>query len=191
LKVVKESLLATRQLSEQADPETARIHTTVPSIAGQVIDAETRFAVDNVEVVLDNVSATTTDSRGVFFFRDIPEGPHSLTISHGGYTPKLMAVSNGTLDNQVSLSREFTDDENCRSTLVWADDKSTPAAYVPVSVGGETRITNSDGSFLSSSTIEVVEVSLPRGRTCVARRSSGGSFFIPAEFTPGTSVFSM
>ena len=64
------------------------------SVFGSVIDASTGKYLEGADVTVDGTSISTSSAReGAFQLRDVPAGPHTVTVAYPGLETKSMPVS--------------------------------------------------------------------------------------------------
>ena len=143
--------------------------------AGRVVDDDDDRALAGAELFVDGAAAGRADARGVFLARDLAAGERTIRIEAGGYTPwegtveAAAPMRGGALEPlEVRLRREkagaVSTGLRVEGTLRHADGR--PAAYVPVTMGGRTAVTDAEGRY-------VFEVEEESGRMVLLPPESG------------------
>lgn len=74
------------------------------TVSGKVVSAESGHPVDGANVRVDHsLAGCSTNASGEFTLRDLPEGAHSLSITHVGYAPKAVSLKAGENNIVVRL----------------------------------------------------------------------------------------
>lgn len=198
VKLVREAILA---LGQGADPDGADrqmvVHSTRVSAAGTVSDVN-GDAIPDVKVAIKGRSeATITDAQGVFLFRNLPSGPHTLVFSKAGLESReeeVISPVKGLANELQPVAVQMTSASDARraqeaesefvglprsntlvGTLRYAD--GTPASFVPVKVGERTVVTDAEGVYRFTE--------LPhRAREIVAEIAGRGEITLPVK--PGS-----
>jgi hypothetical protein len=143
------------------------VHRIRIGAAGMVCDAEGTPLVDVKVSVNGHPEATLTDAAGVFYFRNLPVGRHTLTFSKATFktveqetvTPPIGRANEMEL---MDVKLESASDAERRTGLI--KDPSfqvpgaeligtlrfpdgTPAAYIPVRINNRTAVTDADGQY--------------------------------------------
>ncbi|RYG32074.1 carboxypeptidase regulatory-like domain-containing protein [bacterium] len=144
------------------------------SIAGRVLDDRTG------EPITDAVCSTAerqaaTDERGVFLLRDAAPGKHTVTVTHSRYAESTFeavaapAMKGGALEPvEVRLKPKASEPvpkgARFEGDIRYAD--GSPAAYIPIRLGGQTAVTDAQGHYVFESAslvgAEKVEVLTPK-----------------------------
>jgi len=77
---------------------------------GIVVEKESKNALPGVSVQLKNKSGTITNEQGIFYFKSLPKvkDTDTLTVSHIGYIPKRITLSELKKDNHtIYLDKEI------------------------------------------------------------------------------------
>lgn len=74
------------------------------TIQGKVVNAETGLPVDGANIRVDHsLAGCSTNAKGEFALRNLPEGVHELRVTHVAYAPKSVSMKSGETDVVIRL----------------------------------------------------------------------------------------
>lgn len=121
------------------------------NVKGRVINAVTGLPVDGATIrVDDSLAGCITNNNGEFSISDIPEGNHTLRISHLGFAPLKYKISSSDFSNDIVIELEESY-VNLAQVVVTGTGTHHRMADTPVPV---TVITSADIKNSSATTLE-------------------------------------
>ncbi len=128
------------------------------SVAGRVVDDEDDRSLTDAELSVDGATVGTVDAQGVFLARDLAPGRHTIRVDSRGYAPwegevdvPLPLRGEALEPIEVRLKREkmaATKPEGFQAEGTLRHPDGRPAAYVPVTMGGRTAVTDAEGRYV-------------------------------------------
>lgn len=78
------------------------------TISGKVVSAESGRPVDGANIRVDHsLAGCSTNAKGEFTLRNLPEGDYQLRVTHVGYNPKAVTVKQGETDLVIRLEDSY------------------------------------------------------------------------------------
>ena len=75
------------------------------TISGKVVSVESGNPVDGANIRVDHsLAGCSTNAKGEFILRNLPEGTHELRVTHVSYAPRSVTVKSG--ESQVVVQLE-------------------------------------------------------------------------------------
>ena len=78
------------------------------TISGKVVSVESGNPVDGANIRVDHsLAGCSTNAKGEFILRNLPEGTHELRVTHVSYAPKSVTVKSGESQVVVQLENSY------------------------------------------------------------------------------------
>ncbi|RYG44860.1 DUF4255 domain-containing protein [bacterium] len=144
------------------------------SIAGRVVDDGTGEPIANAVCALDDGPEVATDRRGVFLMRDAVPGNHRVRVTHRRYEEENFEavaappLKGGALEPVEVRLKPRAGEPAPQGLRIEGDirhEDGSPAAYIPVRLGGQTAVTDAEGHYVFRTAApddgEKIEVMVP------------------------------
>ena len=78
------------------------------TISGKVVSVESGNPVDGANIRVDHsLAGCSTNAKGEFILRNLPEGTHELRVTHVSYAPRSVTVKSGESQVVVQLENSY------------------------------------------------------------------------------------
>ena len=98
------------------------------TISGKVVSVESGNPVDGANIRVDHsLAGCSTNAKGEFVLRNLPEGTHELRVTHVSYAPRSVTVKSGESQVVVQLENSYI---NIGQVVVTPADERQPGAGI-------------------------------------------------------------